>query len=95
MNKWKALVRKPGDRASTFADGSPICDIRSPAGIIAYDVGFEEARLIAAAPELLEALEGLLPWHISEDDRLAHALHLDREYISKARAAIKAAKGDV
>jgi len=43
------------------------------------------ARLIAAAPDLLEALEGLMPMWESG---------IDEPWVRKARAAIKKAKGE-
>jgi len=48
------------------------------------EVSEANARLIAAAPALLEALEGFVN----------HGTCFDKEDMDKARAAIKAAKGE-
>ena len=50
-----------------------------------------DARLIAAAPDLLEALEGVLSWH-DDADNLHKPLEVRAAYM-RARAAIARAKG--
>jgi hypothetical protein len=65
-----------------------VCDLRVPNGIIGYAEGEANARLLASAPELLEALQAMV-W-----------LANDREWedpspeITQARAAIAKATGE-
>ncbi len=70
------------------ADGNVVCDDGSAQGEYSpqIDVKSENARLIAAAPDLLEALESVLE-NCLDSDGLAAAYE-------KARAAIAKAKGE-
>lgn len=53
------------------------------------------ARLIAAAPDLLAAMEALVDWSLLRSDWLqAGQPHPENHPISKARAAIAKAKGE-
>jgi hypothetical protein len=45
-----------------------ICDLRVPHGMNGFREGESNARLIAAAPELLEALELAIGWIESHED---------------------------
>lgn len=55
-----------------------------------FDIDIPNARLIAAAPDLLEALEGMLAVQYDGDP-----LHqLDCDLCATARAAIASAKGE-
>jgi len=62
------------------------CDIPGALGDVGVDEAKANAYLIAAAPELLAALEGLLA-----DPYLSHSINNDR--MAPARAAIAKAKG--
>ena len=61
---------------------------------VALAVTDADARLIAAAPDLLEALEVLTAWIAKADRCDVPWPNLLREADDKARAAVKAAKGD-
>ena len=52
------------------------------------------ARLIAAAPDLLEALKACIP-HLERDDHHTDALSRERPHYAAARAAIAKATGAV
>ena len=51
------------------------------------------ARLIAAAPDLLEALKACIP-HLERDDHHTDALSRERPHYAAARAAIAKATGE-
>ena len=53
-----------------------------------------DARKIAAAPDMLEALKGLLDSGRGADE-IAHALDIPRERIDSARAAIAQAEEEI
>jgi len=54
----------------------------------------ETARLFAAAPDLLEALEGFLSWSIENEERPNYATKVQKPVIvEKVRAAIAKARG--
>ena len=63
-----------------------------------YDAGIPnkqnrvDARLIAAAPELLEALEYVVQWHKDNDSGEGELFGLD--YVTTCIAAISKAKGE-
>lgn len=65
-------------------DGYAICDMATTYSSLKYDEHLANARLIAAAPELLEALESLLPIWSSG---------IDEPWVKKARQAIAKARG--
>lgn len=67
----------------TEPDGRPVAivDVAEPEQMSA-------AHLIIAAPDLLDALEAILPWHDSHP-----AEPTDNPLIAKCRAAIAKAKG--
>jgi hypothetical protein len=52
----------------------------------------DNARLIAAAPDLLEALKACIP-HLERDDHHTDALSRERPHYAAARAAIAKATG--
>lgn len=85
---WQLIDLKNGRHSVDTLDMCPVC--------ILSDVCPADARLIAAAPELLEALEELVSRRESacaergEMDRLGGS---DGRY-NRARAAIAKAKGD-
>ena len=86
---WRWWVTVGGARiAGRPADGSKnfVCDVMPPERAVSYEAN---ARLIAAAPELLEALQAILPDavanHIGGPDTQAR--------IDAARAAIAKATG--
>jgi hypothetical protein len=58
--------------------------------------GYANSRLIASAPELLEALEALLVSATSsqESQNWATGIDIEPESFSQARAAIRKAKGE-
>ena len=65
-----------------------------PQSIVCENIdSYGDACLIAAAPELLKVVEGLLDSGRGSDE-IAHALDIPIDRIWWARAAIKAAKGD-
>lgn len=85
-----------GFKYITGADGRDVCDLysRSDSGskVRGYDFpnADDNAHLIAAAPELLEALEGLCSAdYIKEDCSIKR-----QEYWAKANEAIAKAKGE-
>lgn len=85
--EWMIAGQKPGYLAEVRDCGSGDVDAN--------------ARLIAAAPELLEALEHQLAWLISAEVELGSALNLGYAAnvqkavtVEKMRAAIAAAKGN-
>jgi hypothetical protein len=59
---------------------------------IANATTIENARLIASAPELLEALEYVIKWHRDNDSGEGEIFW--RDYITTAIAAIRKAKGE-
>ena len=72
---WKAermrLTPRPKDRRSGFVVnevndtrefGTRICDMRTPSGMDGFRECEANAALIAAAPDLLAALRGLIDW---------------------------------
>jgi hypothetical protein len=95
------------DRRSGFVVNGPdrdpldlpirICDLRVPRGVAGFAEGEANAKLIAAAPALLEALEGLFEhcamvhkhWGEGSNQREADAA------IDAARAAIAQAAGEL
>lgn len=76
-------------------NGRCIADAPQPNGMDPEE-GFANARLIASAPELLEALEALLESAISANASLNWATGLNDEPASfnQARAAISKARGN-
>jgi hypothetical protein len=63
-----------------------------PWGIWGFSEGDANARLIASAPELLEALEACLPW-VSDYNCSLDDAEQAKEAMAKARAAISKATG--
>ena len=64
-----------------------ICDLRRwPSGDTTY-IDSANAHLIAAAPDLLEALKACIP-HLERDDHHTDALSRERPHYAAARAAI-------
>ena len=77
-------------------DGGRLVPVAQPYGVNSDGTDlFANARLISAAPELLEALESLLPmladWH---DEFPDHVGDKEEPAIKAARAAISKAKGE-
>ena len=68
----------------TFDGTHTLAQVRSPEGV-SFDAAKANARLIAAAPDLLTSLRALLDLHIAHHNLPAHA---------KARAAIAKATGE-
>ena len=76
---WQYLKMRLGpnatDRRSGFVVNGPdkeplptrICDLRVPNGLNGYPEGEANARLIAAAPEMAEALADCAAWAKSRD----------------------------
>jgi hypothetical protein len=60
-------------------------------GTVAFVIGSEEeARLIAAAPDLLAALKGWRDWYADDDSSVTQATDL----MPQTRAAIAKAEGE-
>ena len=106
MNKftsgpWKVVVDERYDR---FAEADRIVgyDIKSADGEIVgsegisgdSDINLANARLIAAAPDLLEALDGMLKIYGCHYDRDGLKPSTEIECIAKAIAAIARARGE-
>lgn len=77
---------------------TPVCVVAEPIGGIKGDDGFSprqkaNARLIAAAPEMLEALESLL-FMMGETQHPSHGAQNIEVAITVARETIKKAKGE-
>jgi hypothetical protein len=96
--KWELDSAKDGDTRYFVIHGElpkgingdfgyPVCDTMNRHHCISPDEDEANARLIAAAPELLEALELLLT---NEDELRAH---LAKAVIEQAEAAIRKGKG--
>ena len=67
------------------------CAPEEYAGSAWLDVSMENARLIAAAPDLLEALERLIKLR---DDGLSNDYYLFKDAIDAAREVAKKARGE-
>jgi hypothetical protein len=98
MNKhtpgpWYVALDSDDDLFVSSDDGKTICEIANSRDFINSAIeGRNNARLIAAAPDLLAALEEVtrcLAWHERQ-----HGVGMDRKAIEDARAAIvQATKG--
>jgi hypothetical protein len=64
-----------------------ICDLRVPRGIDGFAEGEANARLIAAAPDLLAALEGCVKW-LECDEHMADG-GADDTYLEALRERIR------
>jgi len=88
VNSKAALIDPP--------DGESICLMRWPTNVRSEEETKANARLIAAAPELLEALTGILAEYEDRKsqwgDEYLWDKHEDKEAIESARAAINKAK---
>ena len=98
LGPWEAermrLTPQDKDRRSGFVVNGPdvsdalpvrICDLRVPQGMTGFAEGEANARLIAAAPELLAALENATDAMAREDFGTITLLPKLRAAISRAR----------
>jgi hypothetical protein len=98
------LPQRAKDRRCGFVVNGPdtkeelptrVCDMRVPAGIDGFGEGEANARLIAAAPELLEACEAMLKCSpMQQGERNGAIMGMISGAIDKAREAIAKAKGE-
>ena len=90
MKKWKIVDQVPdayiGYRAIIDDEGFTVCD-PSP-------MGEENARLIAAAPDLLDALRWISRCVSMSGPAGTNAYIISEEIMTKARAAIARAEGE-
>ena len=80
-----AVVFRPA-RKKDFSDSEPIGQLVSDYGLETVNAN---ARLIAAAPEMLEALQDMYEWHEIREDPEWHGSPLEQ----RASRAINKAKG--
>ena len=78
--------------AGTVCDGTTVCNFR-PSHWATLDTRAANARLIAAAPDLLDALKPFADIGIGENPDYQPMIRLDRDAILSARAAIAKAEG--
>lgn len=101
----RAATHTPGPWGASVGAGhvaimtGPTIDTVLAYGVTSTPEGVANARLMAAAPEMLEALERLIPWAckamvegVHKNCILPNALD---SAINQARAAIAAARGEV
>jgi hypothetical protein len=74
------------------ASGNPVCKL--PAAQFTMPRKLADARLIAAAPELYKALEGLLARSATLDQSATHDGLQNCEALAAARAALARARGE-
>ena len=67
-----------------------VCDLRTPRGLHGFAEGHANAKLIAAAPQLLEAAKGLMPMI---DGLSGHLSAMWDPELDALEAAIAAAEG--
>lgn len=89
VSPWSAEVR-PGD-TPTFGDyrGAIICKMDYNSGVPTKKQALANARLIAAAPDMFEALKSIIDyWNNSQkgsmNDHIEHSLKLAEAAIKKA-----------
>ena len=80
-------------RAGDDIDGRHIAHIGPANYTPRFDVDEPNAKLIAAAPDLLEALEAWISYHDDEEDGVDSMLRYAKA-IDMTRSAIARAKGD-
>jgi hypothetical protein len=103
---WKALRSNESEDGNYFdpepGELFPYATISAPDGravVTCHDLAKikeGDAHLIAAAPDLLEALEGFLSWSIENEERPNYATKVQKPVVvEKVRAAIAKARGEV
>jgi hypothetical protein len=80
--------RQYGLRVLT-GSGDVIADMRRGYDTISYDQALATAQVIAAAPDLLTALQELLKDSVEQDPQLLHAAKRAAAYAAIAKAAPK------
>ncbi len=85
----------------SIANGSPPqviapgkCDICAMSGAASNESVMADARLIAAAPDLLEALQALVARHFTYHGGFVVDCNISEEEVERARAAIQRATGE-
>lgn len=88
-------MRTPGPWSAIVAPHGPIdiFDVNGRDVVTLYGRDLATARLIAAAPELLEALRPFADIGVSENPDYQPMIRMDRAAILAARAAIAKAEG--
>lgn len=72
---------------------SPICELLWPTSLRSEDETEANGRLIAAAPELLEALKAICDEYVDDLPDVSHDLDLPRHHVIAGRKLIAKAEG--